>query len=179
MFPMVTTPAEFRAASALLHAAKAAVAPDAEVEAGVMVEVPALALTAAALADEVGFFSIGTNDLVQYTLAAERGNGAVAALADPLHPAVLRLIGAVCDAARERGVPVSVCGEVAADPAATALLLGLGVRALSVAAPAVAAIKAAVRDLDLGAAERLARDALAASSAEEVRALAARADGSR
>jgi phosphocarrier protein FPr len=134
-----------------------------------MVEVPAVALKAAAFAPHVDFFSVGTNDLTQYALAAERGNGYLAALADALDPGVLRLIDALCSAAGE--VPVSVCGEVAADPCAVPLLLGLGVRSLSVAVPSVAGTKQAVRDVDLAVAAELARAALSCSSATEVRAL--------
>src|SRR5439155_16071658 len=113
-------------------------------EVGAMVEVPAFALAARAAVDLVDVFSIGTNDLTQYTLAADRGDPSVAHLADPMHPAVLRLVGEVVEAAGER-VRVAVCGEVAADPANTALLVGLGVRELSVTPPAIPAIKDAVR----------------------------------
>lgn len=173
MFPMVATREELRAARALLDDARreTGAEPRAGFEAGIMVEVPSAALTAPALAPEVDFFSIGTNDLTQYALAAERGNAAVAGLADGLHPAVLTLIGAVCEAARAHGRWVGVCGELAADPVAVPLLIGLGVRELSVAAPSVGAVKAAVRALDTGAAAELARAARAAASAAEVRAL--------
>ena len=100
-----------------------------------MIEVPAAALSAPHLAAEVDFFSVGTNDLTQYTLAADRGNERVAAIADPLHPAVLRLIGLASEAARARDAWVGVCGELAGDPSAAALLLGLGVRELSMGRP--------------------------------------------
>src|SRR5205823_1131328 len=134
-----------------------------------MVEVPAAALKIAAFLPYVDFVSIGTNDLTQYTLAAERGNPAVAALADPLDPAVLRLIAEV---ARGKGeVTVSVCGEMAADEAAIPLLVGMSVTELSVAAQAVPAVKAAVRRLDTRQCTHLVERALQASSAAEVRAL--------
>jgi phosphocarrier protein FPr len=136
---------------------------------GIMVEVPAVALKAAAFAAHVDFFSVGTNDLTQYALAAERGNPALAALADPLDPGVLRLVAELCTGAGT--VPVSVCGEAGADPAAIPLLLGLGVRSLSVAPPAIAAVKQAVRELQLDDARQLARRALTLASAAEVRAL--------
>ncbi|MCX6467219.1 MAG: hypothetical protein NTW05_27095, partial [Pseudonocardiales bacterium] len=148
MFPMVAVPAELLAARRALDAA---IARDgrgtpAGLQVGMMVEVPAAALDAAAFAPYVDFLSIGTNDLVQYALAAERGNPAVAHLADPLHPGVLAMVGAVCRAAGER-VLVAVCGEAAAEPRAAAAFVGLGVRELSVAPPAVPATKQVVRGL--------------------------------
>ena len=120
------------------------------------------------------FFSIGTNDLAQYVLAADRGNAAVAALADALHPAVLRLIDTVARAAAEGGRSVAVCGELAGDPSAIPLLLGLGITELSMAAARIPLAKQAVRATDLGAARRLAARALAAGSAAEVRELSRR-----
>jgi multiphosphoryl transfer protein len=136
---------------------------------GIMVEIPSVALKAKAFVPHIDFFSVGTNDLTQYALAVERGNGAVAGLADGLDPGVLRLIAALCDAAGS--VPVSVCGELAADPVAVPLLLGLGVRSLSVVPPAVALLKQRVRGVQLGEARRLAHRALAYDSAAEVRAM--------
>src|SRR4029453_9531516 len=108
-----------------------------QLEGGVMIEVPAAALAADAFAREVDFFSIGTNDLVQYTMAAERGNEAVSGLADGLHPSVLRLIRSVTEAAEAHGKWVGVCGELGSDPQAVPLLVGLGVSELSVNPPAV------------------------------------------
>ena len=134
-----------------------------------MIEVPSAALKARALAPYVDFFSIGTNDLTQYALAAERGSATVAALADPFDPGVAQLIAHVCAA----GKPVSVCGELAADDGAATLLVGLGVRRLSVTAPAVPTVKQAVREIDTTAAARLAAAACAAASGAEVRALIA------
>ncbi|GAA4560881.1 phosphoenolpyruvate--protein phosphotransferase [Pseudonocardia xishanensis] len=141
MFPMVTVPAELHAAREALAAAQRAEGP-AELEVGIMIEVPAAALTADRFAPDVDFFSIGTNDLTQYVTAVERGNPQLSALADPLHPAVLELIARVAGT----GVPTAVCGELAADPRATGLLVGLGVRELSVSPPAVARVKQAVRE---------------------------------
>ena len=151
MFPMVTTPDEVAAARGLLTDAidREGKGQPSGIEVGIMIEVPAAALTAATLAPDVDFFSIGTNDLTQYALAAERGNEAVASLVDPMHPAVLRLIEATCAGAGER-VTVAVCGELASDPQAVPTLLRLGVRELSVAAPAVPLTKEAVRSTDLG-----------------------------
>ena len=117
-----------------------------------MLEVPSAALLAEQLAPLADFFSVGTNDLTQYTLAAERGNAGVAALGDPLHPAVLRLIERTAAAALAAGRTVAVCGEVAGDPAAVPLLLGLGVRELSMSPVRIAAAKQAVRSTDLAAA---------------------------
>ncbi len=173
MFPMVSTLDELVAARAMVDAAIAAegrgVPPGLEV--GIMVEVPAVALKAAAFAPHVDFFSVGTNDLTQYALAAERGNEAVAAVGDPFDPGVLALVGALCRGAGDR--LVAVCGELAADERAAGLLLGLGVRELSVAPPAVPDVKQAVRAVDVRSAQEVAARALAASGPDDVRALAA------
>src|SRR3954452_14077276 len=169
MFPMVSTLDELLAATALLDEACAGHRPD-SLRVGIMVEVPAVALKAAAFAPHVDFFSVGTNDLTQYALAAERGNPALASLADPLDPGVLRLIAELCREAG--GASVSVCGEVAADAVAAQLLIGLGVDSLSVAAPAVARIKQLVRTIDTARAAKLATRALTCASASEVRRIA-------
>jgi phosphocarrier protein FPr len=168
---MVATADELHRALELLEQARRAVGPGTELETGIMVEVPAAALTAAALAPSVDFFSIGTNDLTQYVLAADRGNEHVAALSDALHPAVLRLIEATTISARALGRWVGVCGELAGDATATSLLLGLGVRELSMSAPAIGRVKQMVRSTDIPQAEALAAKALACASAAEVRAL--------
>ena len=123
------------------------------------------------------FFSVGTNDLAQYVLAAERGNAEVAALADALHPAVLRLIHDATRAAAKLGKPVGVCGELAGDPSSVALLLGLGVTELSMAPARIPAVKQAVRAVNTHAARRLARRALEAESAADVRRLCSGAAG--
>ena len=123
MFPMVATVDELRSAHAAVDRARSALGTDAPLEVGVMVEVPAAALTAGALSGGADFLSIGTNDLTQYTLAADRGNEQVAELGDALHPAVLRLILATVEGARVHERWVGVCGELAGDAAATPLLL--------------------------------------------------------
>jgi phosphocarrier protein FPr len=177
MFPMVAILAEYQeAVSALVRAreqlekaGQAAGQPGV----GIMVEVPAAALGAEAFAPVVDFFSIGTNDLTQYTLAAERGNEQVAGLADALHPSVLRLVYAVSEAAQAHGKWVGVCGELASEPLAVPVLVGLGVTELSVNPPAVPRIKEAVRQVDFSTATSLAREALRLGSAEQVRALLA------
>jgi len=124
---------------------------------GVMIEIPGAALAADALASESDFFAIGTNDLIQYTLAIDRGDDQVAYLYNPLHPAVLRLIQFAIEAALRARIPVSVCGEMAGDPRYTALLLGLGIRDLSMAPSNISRVKRRIRHLDLLAAQRRAR----------------------
>jgi phosphoenolpyruvate-protein phosphotransferase (PTS system enzyme I) len=124
---------------------------------GVMIEIPGAALAADALASESDFFAIGTNDLIQYTLAIDRGDEQVAYLYNPLHPAVLRLIQFAIEAALRARIPVSVCGEMAGDPRYTALLLGLGIRDLSMAPGNISRVKRRIRHLDLLAAQRRAR----------------------
>ncbi len=174
MFPMVTSLAELRAAKALVEEARHEVEATgglvpSHIEVGIMVEVPAAALAAEVFAPEADFFSIGTNDLTQYTLAAERGNERVAGFADALHPAVLRLIRMTVHGAGSHGRMVGVCGEIAGDPIAVSILVGLGVRELSVAPPAVPRVKRAVRETDLGSARSLADRVLGLDSAEAVR----------
>jgi phosphoenolpyruvate-protein phosphotransferase/dihydroxyacetone kinase phosphotransfer subunit len=160
MFPMVATLEELRASRALLEEARADLGSRAELEVGVMVEVPALALQAAAFAPEVDFFSIGTNDLAQYVMAADRGNAALADLLSGSQAPVLALVAAVTAAAEAHGRWVGVCGELAGDPPAAVLLAGLGVRELSMAGSRIPAVKAALREVDWAAAESAARDAL-------------------
>ena len=175
MFPMVAVLAEFRAAKALLLEAKAEVdkrgqrTPE-HIAVGIMVEIPAAALRAEQFAREVDFFSVGSNDLTQYTLAAERGNGRVAGLADALEPAVLQLIAQTVTAAHAHGKPVAVCGEMASDPPAIACLVGLGVDELSLPAPAIPDVKAIVRALDYGALQSKVAAALALDTPQSVRA---------
>ena len=178
MFPMVATDQEVRSALDLVADARRSLLAEgaagpaaAGMEVGIMVEVPSAALTAGALAPAVDFFSVGTNDLAQYTLAADRDVTAVAGLADAMHPAVLTLIGRAAAAAADAGRWIGVCGELAADPLAVPLLLGLGVRELSVNAAAVAAVKQAVRGTDLTEAAELASRAIGLPSAEAVREL--------
>jgi phosphoenolpyruvate-protein kinase (PTS system EI component) len=144
-----------------------------------MVETPAAAVTADLLARKASFLSIGSNDLTQYALAMDRGNAAVAAGVDGLHPAVLRLIARTCSDARDHGTLVAVCGGLAADPLAIPILIGLGVRELSVPPARVAATKALVSQLTLNACHALAAEALALDSAAAVRAFVASFEGAR
>jgi phosphocarrier protein FPr len=161
MFPMVSTVGELVAARTMLDDAigRDGRGEPAGLHVGVMVEVPAAALKAAVLCAYVDFISIGTNDLTQYALAAERGNAALAALADPWDPGVLRLIDAACRGVAGRAT-VAVCGEMASDEAAVPLLTGLGVRELSVAPHAIPAVKDAVRATSVNEAAALAARAL-------------------
>ena len=173
MFPMVGQLHEWRAAKAMVERLCQEI-PVADLQVGIMVEVPSAALLAPQLAREVDFFSIGTNDLTQYTLAIDRGHPSLSAQADGLHPAVLNLIDMTVRAAHAQGKWVGVCGELAADPQAVAVLLGLEVDELSVAARSIPEVKALVRQADLSTARALAREALQQDSAEAVRALVER-----
>jgi len=163
MFPMVATLGELRAARALLDEVRAELGSGAELEVGVMVEVPGLALQAGEFAPEVDFFSVGTNDLAQYTMAAERGNAALAALLEDSVSPVLALVASVTAAAAAHDRWVGVCGELAGDPEAAVLLAGLGVRELSMAASRIPAVKAALRDADPELAAAAAQRALPAA----------------
>jgi phosphotransferase system enzyme I (PtsI) len=168
MLPMVATVDEVRQARALYEQARRGL--DARARLGVMIEIPAAALNAAALAREVDFFSIGTNDLVQFTLAVDRLDERLASLYQPFHPAVLKLIKMTAEAANTAGKPCGVCGEMGGDPEATALLLGLGVTELSMSAGSLGYVKREVRRSPLADARRLAETALVCATAEEVRA---------
>jgi len=170
MFPMVSTLEEILTARQLLAdvIVRTGRNQPADLQVGMMVEVPAAALKAATFARHVDFLSIGTNDLTQYTLAADRNNDAVAALGDTFDPGVLELIAATCHGAAGRAT-VSVCGEFAADERAVQLLVGLGVGALSVTPPAVPGTKEAVRTVDSREARLLADELRSATGAEDVR----------
>jgi phosphoenolpyruvate-protein phosphotransferase len=141
-----------------------------EVELGVMLEIPSAILVAATFFDRIRFASLGTNDLLQYTLAADRGNAALERYRDSLHPALLRLIGTAAAEAEATGVELSVCGEMGGDPAAALALVGLGVRVLSMADSSLAPVRRAIRANEASTLERAVREALAAVSAKEVRA---------
>lgn len=170
MFPMVGTLEEWRQARDMTNRLRQEI-PVSDLQLGIMIEVPSAALLAPVLAREVDFFSIGTNDLTQYTMAIDRGHPTLSAQADGLHPAVLQLIDMTVRAAHAHGKWVGVCGELAADPLAVPVLVGLGVDELSVSARSIAEVKACVRELTLSSARQLAQHALTAGSAVEVRAL--------
>lgn len=172
MFPMVADIRELRRARAMVEEVRAGLdAPAMEI--GIMVEIPSAALMADVLAQEVDFFSVGTNDLTQYTLAMDRQHPSLAGQSDGLHPAVLRLIARTVEAAHAAGKWVGVCGELGADPQAVPILVGIGVDELSVSVPAIPTVKAQIRDLTLTGAQALAQKALACATAPDVRKLVA------
>ena len=173
LLPMITDAGEIAHVRTELDASAAAVGREFPVALGAMIETPAAAVLADSLARHVDFFSIGTNDLTQYTLAMDRMHPQLAARLDGLHPAVLRLVSRVCEAAHLHGRDVAVCGSLAMDEAAIPILLGLGVHELSVAYAAVPAVKACVASLEYAACRALAQRALGCESADEVRSLAA------
>jgi phosphocarrier protein FPr len=165
MFPMIGSLEELRAAKGLLaevqdELKESGIAFDEAMEVGMMIEVPAAVAIADQLAHEVDFFSIGTNDLTQYVMAADRGNAAVAGLVNPLNPAVLRMIRQTVEAGHAAGIWVGICGELAGDAKSAALLVGLGLDELSMNGPAIPAVKAAIRGIDRGEAAKLAGDML-------------------
>ena len=174
MFPMIADVSEVRRARALLNEARVELETEKvpladRVEVGIMVEIPAAAILSHALAPEIDFFSIGTNDLTQYTLAAERGNTAMTHLQDALHPAVLIQIRQTVQAAEAHGKWVGVCGELAGDPQAVPILVGLGVKELSMASGSIPRAKQIIRALSTAEAHKLAMQALSFSTAEAVR----------
>ncbi len=170
MFPMIATLEDFRQAKAILEEERAAMGVGA-VPIGIMVEVPSVAVMAPQFAAEVDFFSVGTNDLTQYTLAMDRGHPKLAPQVDGLNPAVLGLIAQAVRAAHAAFKWVGVCGGIASDPQAVPLLVGLGVDELSVSVPAIPAVKAQIRALSLPECQELAARALEQDSAAAVRAL--------
>ena len=170
MLPMIASLAEVRAVRALLNELGAT----SNVKLGIMIETPSSAVLAAQLAREADFFSIGTNDLTQYTLAMDRGHAQLAAQIDAFHPAVLALIAQAVAGAATQDRPVAVCGGLAGDPLAGAILIGLGVRELSMAPAAIAQTKELVRRLDLETCRAAAAEALLQDSAAGVRAIAAK-----
>ncbi len=176
MFPMVADLGEVEQARSFLQEAHLALTrediPHAwPVEVGIMIEIPAAALLAPTLARAVDFFSIGTNDLTQYTLAAERGNPALSHLADGLHPAVLRLIAQVARAAHDAGKWTGICGELGGDPEAVPVLVGLGVDELSLNPAGIPRVKSIIRGMRAESARQLAERALACATSAEVRQL--------
>lgn len=176
MLPMIISAAEITAAKACLKQAAAKLMAEgksfaANVPLGIMIETPAAAVTARELAAECDFFSIGTNDLVQYTLAVDRGNPAVSPLYSHFHPAVLRLIDGIVKAGHERGIWVGMCGEMAGDPLAAPLLAAMGLDELSMSAPAIPRVKAVIRTLNDQQIEELLANALSLKDVSDIRAL--------
>jgi phosphocarrier protein FPr len=170
MFPMIGLLGEWRTARGMLEEERIRLGLP-PVPVGIMVEIPSAALMAELFAREVDFFSIGSNDLTQYTLAIDRGHPKLASCVDGLNPAVLQLIAGTVSAARKYGKPVGVCGGMAGDPQAIPILIGLGVDELSVSIPAIPAVKSQIRTLSLEQCQQLARKALEQETAAGVRAL--------
>ncbi len=176
MYPMISGVAEVVQANDLLESVKNdlrqhSVPFDDAIKIGAMIEIPSAALTAEMIAKEVDFFSIGSNDLIQYTMAVDRVNEKVASLYDPTHPAILRLIRSVVEAAHNNSIPVAVCGEMAGQPLYVPLLVGMGVDELSVAASSISRVKEVIRRLRLTEAQELAATTLHVSQGHEVQAM--------
>ncbi len=174
MFPMISEVGELSKAKSVLEEAKeelrkTEVPFDENIPVGIMVEIPSAALAGDGLAKECDFFSIGTNDLIQYTLAVDRGNEKIAHLYQGFHPAVLRLIKESIDAARRNGIWVGLCGEMAADPLATVMLVGMGVDELSTSAIAIPEIKKIIRSVSFEDAKRQAQKVLGLPTVDEVK----------
>lgn len=173
MYPLISGLDEVRRANAVLEECKAELRAEGKefngkMEVGIMIEVPSAALCARELAREVAFFSIGTNDLIQYSIAVDRVNERIAHLYEPTHPAILRLIKMVVDAAHDAGIWAGVCGEMASEVTLTPLLLGLGVDELSAGAALVPRVKRAVQRLDMGVCCQLADEALQMATPGEI-----------
>ncbi|MCR4398314.1 MAG: phosphoenolpyruvate--protein phosphotransferase [Firmicutes bacterium] len=181
MFPMVATIEEVRSARRVVEDVvreldRERVPYDPKVEIGIMVEIPSAALMAKSIGAEVDFFSIGTNDLTQYTMAVDRTNEKVAGLYDALHPSVVRLIAAVADGARANGIWAGMCGELAGDPLATVLLVGLGLTELSVSMPLIPKVKENVRGMTAEGARRVADRVMSMNTSGEIRGYLASLD---
>jgi len=176
MFPLITTVDEFRRAKIFVEEAKAELKSeelpyDPDVKVGLMIEVPAAATMIKTIMKEADFASIGSNDLIQYIMAADRTNPQVVELYDSLAPAVLHTIKHVVDACHELGKPVSVCGEMASRPLTVIALLGMGVTELSVGQTFVPVVKGLVRDIDIGEARKLTARALEMDSGRDIEAM--------
>jgi phosphotransferase system enzyme I (PtsI) len=173
MYPMISGAEELAQANAVLDECKAELRLkgqpfDEGLEVGAMIEIPSAAATVDLLEKQCDFFSIGTNDLIQYLLAIDRGNDRIAHLYEPAHPAVLRTLKRIVDDAHGLGVPVGVCGEMGGDPVYAALLLGLGVDSLSMAPALLPAVKFLVRAMKMSDARELAAEVLGMTSPKEI-----------
>ncbi len=176
MYPMISSVTEVIQANAILEEAKRELEAEGvtfrkKIEVGVMIEIPSAAMTAASIAGHVDFFSLGTNDLVQYTIAVDRANESVSYLYEPAHPGVLKLIEATVIAGHENNIWVGLCGEMAADPVLAPLLVGLGIDEFSVAPASTPLVKDAIRSVSYSMAKELASKALTCQTGAEVRRL--------
>ncbi|MCR1899983.1 phosphoenolpyruvate--protein phosphotransferase [Irregularibacter muris] len=174
MFPMISGVQEVREAKTIVEEAKRELEAenipfDKDIKIGIMVEIPSAAVSADIIAREVDFFSIGTNDLCQYTIAVDRMNEKVSYLYEPLHPAILRLVKNVIDASHQRGIFTGMCGEMAGDPINTLILLGLGLDEFSMSALTIPQIKKIIRNITLEEAKEIANEALSLATPEEIR----------
>jgi phosphotransferase system enzyme I (PtsI) len=179
MFPLISGVEEFRQARAVLGEAMQELSAEGipfkrDIPVGMMIEVPSAAAIADLLAKEADFFSIGTNDLIQYTLAIDRSNESVAYLYKPMHPAILRTIKFTVDAGRLAGIPVAMCGEMAADPLMVPILLGLGLNELSMDAIYIPSVKAAIRALTAVEAREMVAEIFKLSTSTDVEEYAAK-----
>jgi phosphotransferase system enzyme I (PtsI) len=173
MYPMISGVEEVRRANSILEECKAELRAegkpfDENLEVGAMIEIPSAAISSDLIAREVDFFSIGTNDLIQYTIAVDRLNARIAHLYQPTHPAILRLIRTTVESARANGIWVGVCGEMAGEVVLTPLLLGLGVTELSAGSAMVPRVKRAVQSLDLKVCRSLVEEVSGMDSAEKI-----------
>jgi phosphotransferase system enzyme I (PtsI) len=176
MFPMISGVSELRAVKVIVDDVKLELREqghdfDENIKLGIMIEMPSAALTADLLAKECDFFSIGTNDLIQYTMAVDRVNEYVSYLYEPLHPSLLRLIAMVVDAAKAANIPVTVCGEMAGEPMIASVLVGLGIRDLSMSAVSIPEVKDAVRHMAVEDTQRLVSRVKTVATSAEVRAI--------
>lgn len=174
LYPFVTKLEEFTQANALLEEAKRELVErqiefDRNIQVGVMIEVPAAVMIADILADEVDFFSVGTNDLVQFTLAVDRMNDKIANLYEPFHPSIMRMLKMICDVAVRKNIPISVCGELAGDSRAVPMWLALGVRNLSMSAHSLLVMKDRLLNVELNRSLEVWENVLSAKSSEQIK----------
>ncbi|MDP8260982.1 MAG: phosphoenolpyruvate--protein phosphotransferase [Candidatus Kappaea frigidicola] len=174
MYPMISGVEEIKEANKILKSCKRELEKEnvnfnKDLKVGAMIEIPSAALTADVLAEEVDFFSIGTNDLIQYSMAVDRSNEKIAYLYNPAHPAVLRLIRNVINAGHQKGIWVGMCGEMAADPAMALLLVGMGLDEFSVSSISVPTVKKIIRSISLKEAQDIAKQALKLTSGDKIR----------